>query len=300
MKLAIICTGHPRTYKRCLNNWKQAICDRFDADYFFGLWSINGTKLDNFPDTARKGINCTQPTPIINTDLILQNEVKSDLSKFAKKKNILFFDPTEHNLIILKYIEENAPNILKIKSYHQNAIWMGLPTTLWHQSYLMTLTYEKLVKKIQGRYDVLIRTRPDAAWVGLPHFTKKYSKICALSYDRTMPHDFLMWSSPKLMETIFNIYNLLPSINLELEKTQNISAIDSHMVFKWVSDNMVPYDLLDTNHMSLVRNHSYPTKYDTSFLLKEKYAAAWRNPKVNVGEGYDGESTLQPTPYPFS
>ena len=48
MKVALLLTGHPRTYKKTINNLKKSILDNYDVDMYFFTWNkTQGITLDN-------------------------------------------------------------------------------------------------------------------------------------------------------------------------------------------------------------------------------------------------------------
>lgn len=260
MKVAVLCTGHPRTYKRCLNNWKRAIKDRFDADYYFGLWTIDGTRLDNAPDLADPNKRYQYIAwGRVDVNEININETITNLSLLTESENIKFFNPKEHDPIITENLKIVSPGIFNNPERSQ-AKWMNLSTTAWHQAYLITKSYEALLKDKINDYDLVIRTRPDTAWVGLPNFELHYNAIQTIFLNPHLPHDYLIYGNAKQMDHVLNIYNLLPSMQL--------SEIHAHSAFRWIYDNLVPAVHNDTNKMSIIRLHGYPDQYDVEFLLE--------------------------------
>jgi hypothetical protein len=262
VRVAVLCTGHPRTYKRCLNNWKKAIKDRFDVDYYFGLWTIDGTRLDNAPDLADLR-NRTQWVAWGGVDLsdVNTDEVITNLSLLTESKNIKFFNPHEHDSVIRENLKLVNPIIFNNPERSQ-AKWMDLSTTLWHQAYIITKSYEALLKDKINDYDLVVRTRPDAAWVGLPNFDPHYNKIQTIFIDipAYIPHDYLIYGQAQQMHYVLDVYNLLPQMNL--------IDIHAHYAFQWIYRNLVPAVHNDTNKMSMIRLHSYFDQYDVEFLLE--------------------------------
>lgn len=295
MKIAVLHTGHVRNYERCINNWKLGVKDRYDADFYFGVWNERGTKLDNTPDNARQWTEHRMPSQqydaVVDRNSISKEEILEVLCPtLTNPERVLYLQHNDHhNIIMDNMVKSGAINTTR--GHHTYALWMGghdgrwIPTTSWHQWYMVREAY-KLIEQSGIKYDMIIRTRMDTSWVGLPQF-KKYDAV-QVPYDNPgVPHDYLLYGPQELMNVVCKLYDYLPIMYNDQREFLG-AGTDCHISLTWMSKYMVPVEDNQTNLMSVIRKDSYPTKYDTAFLLEEEHSAAWRNPNINTCANYTG------------
>src|SRR5438105_12107866 len=139
IKIALCLSGHMRSYKQCLENYKENIFSKFDVDVFIHTWDRN-PNYDLFQDK------------IIDTQEII------NLYKQAGASNVFIFIETADSL---DNIEDMSKN--KIMEYwktdnkicHINLIYQYYKIYKVHK---MKREYELENNII---YDIVIRSRPD-------------------------------------------------------------------------------------------------------------------------------------------
>jgi len=291
MKIAIMHTGHARKYERCINNWKLGVKDRYDADFYFGVWNERGTKLDDTPDNARQWEGHLMPSrqydAVVDRSMISKQELVEKLcpTLTTPEKILYLHHDNHHNIIMDSMVTSGAIN--GSVGHPKYALWMGgqIPTTSWHQWYMVRETY-KLVEQSGIKYDLVIRTRMDTAWVGYPKF-ENYEEVQIPYNAPDVPHDYLLYGPQDLMGVVCRLYEYFPIMYNDQREFLG-AGTDCHISLNWMSKYMVPVRDNQKNLMSVIRKDIYPNNYDTSFLLEEQHSNAWRNPKVNTSTNYTG------------
>ena len=257
MNVATICTGHPRTYKRCINNWKHGLKDKWNADLYFGFWNQDGrlkgksiNRYDDFDET-----------------IVPKEQIINDLCPtLTSEDKILYLDYEEHTKIVGEYIEKHSVH----SRPHGRA-------ERWHQWYLLKKTYE-LIKNSDIEYDVVIRFRPDTAWVGVPKL-KNFDKIQVGSHGFRYPPDYYFYGPQHLMEQMCNLYDILPEI-LETHRNIDINTrvgLDEHDTLRFLyTTNRVPAEHNTENFVIIVRDNIYLELNDLSYFLNEDFAEEWK------------------------
>lgn len=295
MKIAVLHTGHARNYERCINNWKLGVKDRYDVDFYFGVWNERGTKLDGTPDNARQWEGHLMPgqqyEAVVDRTMISKDELLENLCPtLTTEDKVLYLQHDDHhNIIMDNMVKSGAINTNR--GHHTYALWMGghqgrwIPTTSWHQWYMVRETY-KLVEQSGVEYDLVIRTRMDTAWVGYPVF-EKYEQIQIPYNAPGVPHDYLLYGPQDLMSAVCKLYDYFP-IMYNNQREFLGAGTDCHISLTWMSKYMVPVQDNQKNLMSVIRKDSYINHKDTAFLLEEEHSNAWRNPAVNTSANYTG------------
>lgn len=281
MKIAILHTGQPRTYKRCLPNWKKAYA-QYDVDVFVGAYDMDGTRLDGIKDTARQFgtqyISTESPTALLDTSAVDMNEFSQNIHEWLSPKELIVLSWSATNETIINDMKScNA--FVNVGCGHLGA-WAKLPTTMWHQFYIV----RELFSTINiSDYDLIVRARLDAAWVGMPEF-EPIDSIHYPPYREHLPHDYLAYGPPHLMREVCSIYEKLPHYWKTRGHTQ--AGHEAHITFSRLYSEL-PSSPSMKNKMSIIRTSSYPKRYDTSFLLEKHHALRWSDPGVNHRDQYD-------------
>lgn len=253
MKVAVICTGHPRTYKRCITNWKGGLKDTYDADFYFGMWNEDG-KL--------KGVSINRYDDFDKT-IVPKEQILNDLCPtLTSENNILYLNYEYHDGIVLDYLQR----------YDVHSMPHGR-TERWHQWYLMQKTYN-LIKKSGIEYDVIVRLRPDTVLVGIPKL-KKFEKIQVATGGLSYPSDYFFYGPQNLMEKLCNLYDILPEILL-LHREKDIYTrvgLDEHETLRWLyQTNRIPAEHNTDNFVILLRENMYHDVDDIAYFLNENFA----------------------------
>jgi hypothetical protein len=261
--------------------------DRYDVDFYFGVWDEIGTKLDLTPDNARQWkehkIEHTIYDADINRNIIPREEiVKTVCPILTVPENILYIKHADHHSNILRDMQQcglldaNIP----VSNY---AIWLGnnIPSTAWHQWYLVKAAY-RMIETSGIKYDMVIRTRMDTAWVGYPNF-ELYDKVQVPYANESYPHDYLLYGPSELMRIICNVYDHLPTM---YKDSCDGAGVDSHFTMLWAIQNLVAGVGNEVNKMSIIRAHSYPNRWDVSFLLEPQHAENWKNIDIDSHTEY--------------
>lgn len=279
MKIAILHTGHVRTYERCINNWKLAIKSRYDADFYFGVWNERGTKLDKTGDNARPGLVSPTYSAVVDRTHISKEELIETLCpNLTTEDKVLYLNHEEHHKIIMDYMVHSGA-IDGVGNEHY-AAWLGeyngkrITTTCWHQWYMVRETY-KLVEQSGVQYDLIIRTRMDTAWVGYPNFGK-YEAIQIPFRGANCPHDYLSYGPQNMMSKMCNMYDYLAYMYHNKYGVKH-AGLDAHDSVAWMAAYVVPVQNNQENLMSVIRKDLYPSYEDVAFLLEKNHSDAWRN-----------------------
>lgn len=317
MKIALLFSGQLRTYKRCISNWQEGVFSHYDADAFFAVWDYVGTRKDDIGDTFKfwpgfKG--SVKPAPLASMDIsrIDQRDVLNTLypAILKSKDHIRFFDSADHQQVA----DLQAP--LQVgwerEGYQrQPSAIFPMFTTAWHQAFLISESY-KLCNEMAdiSQYDVVIRLRPDAIFVGYPKFTVT-DKIRIPFYQKDLPHDYLAYGPSKLMEQYCNLYKHLPELsemglamNSESKRLRrrrrelstflmghlphgreshepvfhnsNEIGVEGHETHRfYFSQASIPIEAESNIRMSVVRYNSYAGIDDLAFTLTENFAKEW-------------------------
>lgn len=299
LKIAMLHVGQPRTYKRCLNNWIKAT-SAYDVDFFIGAYDEHGHRLDPIRDNARqwsthKVHNPDSKQPIIDRRKIDVDEFVSDVSVLSPK-DVFILSWEEADVHIRKDMEACGFLPDPVRS----GGWLDLPTSLWHQYYILKKTFERIDDP--DSYDLIVRARLDAAWVGYPIF-RKIDYVEYPFYHDKFPHDYLAVGPPDLMRKVCNIYDEFPRFFRDRGKYKSVdlgrvgrvdwseAAYNAHCAFGILYTEIPskPSDMTDTsNAMSLIRKGLYPDSrtYDVSFLLEPEHSSRWRSATVNQRNNY--------------
>lgn len=282
MKIAFLHTGQPRTYKRCVNNWLK-VADRYESDFYIASYDLDGTRKDPIPDNARQFDGHIMHDNFFNP---IMDQTPIDQDDFVTTIGIL--DPKVVEILSWENSDAKIRSDMNEVGALGGNFWANLPTTLWHQFYIVKELYKSIPNPDQ--YDIIVRTRLDTAWVGYPLF-EKIDHVEYPSYTELHPHDYLAYGPPNLMRRVCNVYDELASMWANRgnhDKGLHLVGQDSHHTFGLLY-NEIPSRPTYNNVMSIVRVGMYPTSNDVSFLLDPAHASRWKDVMgVNSHRNYNG------------
>lgn len=221
MKIAILLTGHLRTFLDCWPKWKKFI-DHNNADLYLHIWDNIGIRLDHSFGAFTK---------------IEIDQTKIDVEQLSSIgiKNIIIenYEEVEAREKIYQKIEPILNDFI--------AKGKGSPTVIqgWYSQYYKRLKGIEWIIS-QNNYDMVFLSRPDfllEAFTKIPDGRVEESKkptITELDLSKYDPeklhatllhsddgyHDFYFWGSPELVKKTCEIWNE----GLELHLAENINT----------------------------------------------------------------------------
>lgn len=203
-KVALILTGHYRSFDSTYPIWKEKVIDKYHPDVYMHIWRNIGNRLDVSP---------SDPSP--PGGALANARFSSDLVSEAKIKN----DYGINNLVIEDYFTVEATEKFRERTepIKEEFISRGLGDRrmIWFPS-----QYYKRLKGVewamsQGQYDLIMLSRPDF----LPdQFGKLKQPLTELNSSRVYAtlyssqegyHDYYLIASPVKLLEICNIYHSL-------------------------------------------------------------------------------------------
>lgn len=214
MKVAVILTGHCRSYEQTFQNLKEFILDRYDCDLYFNTWDVN-------EPSAQRGINASFSLPKVAVN---QSKVIEKYSPYLKNYN---FENWEN------YTNNRFPNISFID--RDNDVFKVNERAIYHGSYWVERLRDQwwVVKNgwnlIQNptNYDVIFRFRFDLLLHSIQFKKAKFvvpkSEVEFYKID-THWCDHFAYGEPDAMEKYCNMFehieNLYRIYNIDISHAE--------------------------------------------------------------------------------
>jgi hypothetical protein len=225
MKVALVLTGHIRTFEQNFNLFRDNILEQYDTDVFINTWDTYGYWDDQSSFKETDKIDTRKIENLFFNKIfknICNNLNSFQLENYDDKKDL--------------FLEE-------AKKYEKTKIWYGRPEnviSMWYKRY-ESLDLVNFYNKCENTYDKVILTRPDIKLNSIPYFSDKM-QICN-SYTTTEGYaDIFFSGSLEQINKMCDIYN-------HLEETINdkVMFCGHELVKWWINKNKIPFEIVNYN-----------------------------------------------------
>jgi len=218
MKIALVLTGHLRTFEQNFNLFKDNILDKYDTDIYMCLWDTYGYWDDQSSFKKTDNVN------------------EEQLRNLLKDYNLKHLSLHTYNNVKNDILEES-------KKYEKTKIWYGRPEnviSMWYKRYsaLFIFGHNKL---ISNNYDKVILTRPDIKLYDVPYFSDKM-QICN-SY--TTPEGYADIFFSGSLEQITKMCSIYEHLEETIE--DNVMFCGHKLVKWWINKNQIPFEIVNYN-----------------------------------------------------
>lgn len=142
MKIALLMSGHARTYDRTFHGWNDYLLSKYDVDVFLDLWDTLGHR-DNVQD-GRDNLSGVIDTKAVDVNNIcdIWNPVSIHIEKYDN--------------ILHEYFRERAKEWYRLRDeFNLRKIDRPLANfSMWYK-------WKSAFRLLRDDYDLVIRTRPD-------------------------------------------------------------------------------------------------------------------------------------------
>jgi hypothetical protein len=225
MKLALVLTGHIRTFEQNFHLFKDNILEMYDTDVYMDIWDTYGFWDDgsSFKETEK-----------VDT----------------RKIESLFFNKTFKNvcnnlvwLNVEDYDDFKQGFIEEAKKYDKTKIWYSRPEnviSMWRKrkNVFDMVNFENRWNKA---YDRVILTRPDIKLYDVPHFSDNM-QICN-SYTTIDGYaDIFFSGSLEQINKMVEMYD-----HFEETIKDDVTFCGHQLVKWWINKNKIPFDIVNYN-----------------------------------------------------
>lgn len=236
MKVALLLTGHSRTYKKTIDNLKKHILDNYDVDMYFFTW------------------NKTQPLTIDNKESVYENiDTKTLIGDYSSIGNLVKYEIGD-----IDHYKQNRFENIKFLD-RENDVFKVNQSAIFHGSFWVERLRDQWygVKKCffllenPFQYDCIIRMRFD---IDLYNIQLK-------NLDFVIPQDIHGWDysdhfaygNPESMKKYCHLFDYIPSMyyNLNVDVTHATNMPKFYMAR--YGDNRVTANIDDSIKYTIVR-----------------------------------------------
>ena len=217
MKVAVILTGHCRSYEQTFENLKQYVLDRYDCDLYFNTWDVN-------EPSAERQVNATFSLP---KKPVEQSAVIEKYTPYLKNYNFESWESyTNNRFPNISFIDREG-DVFKV---NERAIYHG---TYWverlRDQWWMVQRGWNLIQN-PNQYDVIFRFRFDLL---LQNIQFKKAKLVVpkseVEFYKIGTHwsDHFAYGEPDSMEKYCNMFNhieqLYKDYNIDISHAEQMS-----------------------------------------------------------------------------
>jgi hypothetical protein len=226
MKIALILTGHLRTFESNIPYFRECIINKGDTDIYFDLWDTYGYWSEDMVDGFNKQTNKIDP-----------EKLKDRLRESLKYINIDVWD--EHK----KELQKRSALFERTKVVYNNS-----PAGASRPLNLISLWYKRwkgvnVMNESGIKYDKVILTRPDIRINSSVDMHNGNVELANTYSDNSRGYaDIFFNGSQQQITDIADVYN-----HMEETLDLNLEFCGHSLIKYWLSKKQIPFDIKPYN-----------------------------------------------------
>ena len=217
MKIALLVTGFPRTYKQTFDSWYHFLLSKYDVDMYIVSW--DKTEVNYNPHNAKKPASKTQLKP---TDI---EDLKNFYGDFISDSLFIDYDNYYRNRFANIEIQDRPLDVMKVtrKGLELGSFWVE---RLRDQYYVTKKCWDIIPDK--NKYDIFFKISFDIFFENLQILTDKNLVIPKSILDYKF-QDFLAYGSYSYMEKYCSIFDHMETMYIK----DNAPICHAERIYNW-------------------------------------------------------------------